>query len=381
MRPGGRRGRNGTGRGRGRGRRFLRAGCAVVAAILAAGGAAAASPLPDLPEPLANNAVAAVCHGGHRLVLSVHGLGAGRGFKDITRRVLLLDLDAENPRWMRLADAPMTPPRLAASAVALGGAIHVFGGYSVAGDGTETTHRDHWRFDPATGRWRRMADMPVAVDDSVALAWRDRWVYLVTGWHQDGNTAAVQLYDAARDSWTRLADFPGTPVFGHAGGLAQGRIVVIDGVAVTGRDERGRRRFRLISQAWEGVIDPHDPARVTWRRLPDHPGPPVYRAAAAGSESAGLVIFAGGGLAAYNYDGIAYAGGPVAPSARIFAYDAGRGAWITLGRLEQASMDHRGLVLAGSRAIVIGGMHAGPQVSRAVAAIDLGRPLAPPCPR
>lgn len=376
----GRRSTSGTGAGRRRGRGFLQAGCAAVVAIVAASGAAAASPPADLPEPLANNAVAAVCHNGHRLVLSVHGLGAGRSFKDVTPRVLLLDLDAESPRWMRLADAPMTPPRLAASAVALGGAVHVFGGYSVAGDGTETTHGDNWRFDPATRRWRRLADMPVAVDDSVALAWRERWVYLVSGWHQDGNTAAVQLYDAARDSWRRLPDFPGTPVFGHAGGLADGRIVIIDGVAVVGRDEGGRRRFRLISQAWEGVIDPHDPAHIAWRRLPDHPGPPVYRAAAAGSETAGLVIFAGGGLAAYNYDGIAYEGGPVAPSRRIFAYDVRRGAWIALGRLKQASMDHRGLILDGSRAIVVGGMRAGPQVSRAVAAVDLGRPLAASCP-
>ncbi|RMF73843.1 MAG: galactose oxidase, partial [Alphaproteobacteria bacterium] len=329
--------------------------------------AAVARPLPDLPEPLTNNAVAAVCHGGHRLVLSVYGLESGRRAADITRRVLLLDLDAPAPIWERLPDAPMRPPRLAASAVGLAGRAYVLGGYSVAPDDSETTHGDLWSFDPADRQWKRLADMPLAVDDSVALAWRDRWIYLVSGWHRNGNVATVQLYDTRTDRWQRLADFPGTPVFGHAGGIASGRIVIIDGVAVVGRDERGRRRFRLISQAWEGRIDPADPARITWRRLPDHPGPPVYRAAAAGSRLADLVLFAGGGLRAYNYDGIAYEGGPVRPSARVFGFDLRAGRWVRLGRLPEASMDHRGLLLAGSRAIVAGGMRTGPAVTARVA--------------
>ncbi len=354
---------------------------ALMAACLAGGPAAAADALPDLPEPLTNNAVALVCHQGHRLILSVYGLGRGRRAADITRRVLLLDLDAPRPAWERLPDAPMTPPRLAASAVAIGSRFYVLGGYSVAPDGSETTHGDLWSFDPATRRWRRLADMPLAVDDSTALAYRDRWIYLVSGWHQDGNTPAVQLYDTQTDRWRRLADFPGTPVFGHAAGLADGRIVVIDGVAVVGRDQRGRRRFRLIAQAWQGRIDPDDPTRIAWRRLPDHPGAPVYRAAAAGSERAGLVVFAGGGRRAYNYDGFAYEGGAVRPSDRIFGYDVRHARWTALARLPQASMDHRGLLLTGAQAIVVGGMRDGPVVSAALAAVDLGRRLRADCGR
>ncbi len=237
---------------------------ALVATLLAGALAPAAEPLPDLPEPLTNNAVALLCHRGHRLILSVYGLGRGRRAKDITRRVLLLDLDTPRPAWERLPDAPMTPLRLAASAVAIGGRFIVLGGYSVAPDGHETTHGDLWSFDPASRRWHRLADMPVAVDDSVALPYRDRWIYLVSGWHQDGNTPAVQLYDTRTDRWRRLADFPGIPVFGHAAGIVDGRIVIIDGVAVVKRDQRGRRRFRLIAQAWQG--------RISWQRLPDHPG-------------------------------------------------------------------------------------------------------------
>ncbi len=367
-----------------RGRRRLRLEMivgALVAPLLAGAPAAAAGAPPDLPEPLTNNAVALLCHRGHRLILSVYGLGSRRRAADITRRVLLLDRDAPRPAWERLPDAPMTPPRLAASAVAIGDRFYVLGGYSVASDGSETTHGDLWSFDPATRRWNRLADMPVAVDDSAALAYRDRWIYLVSGWHQDGNTPAVQLYDTRTDRWRRLADFPGVPVFGHAAGLADGRIVVVDGVAVVGRDRRGRRRFRLIAQAWQGRIDPDDPTRITWRRLPDHPGPPVYRAAAAGSQRAGLVVFAGGGLEAYNYDGIAYEGGPVHPSDRIFGYDVRQDRWIAIARLPQASMDHRALLLTGSQAIVVGGMREGPVVSAELAAVDLGRRLRADCGR
>ncbi len=69
------------------------------------------------------------------------------------------------------------------------------------------------------------------------------------------------------------------------------------------------------------------------------------------------------------------------PSDRIFGYDVRQARWIVLARLPQASMDHRGLLLTGSQAVIVGGMREGPEVSAKLTAVDLGRQLRADCRR
>ena len=40
--------------------------------------------------------------------------------------------------------------------------------------------------------------MPVPVDDSVALSYKERYIYLISGWHNDGNVNLVQVYDTKK---------------------------------------------------------------------------------------------------------------------------------------------------------------------------------------
>jgi hypothetical protein len=37
--------------------------------------------------------------------------------------------------------------------------------------------------------------MPVPVDDDISLPYQSRYIYLISGWHNDGNVNLVQLYD------------------------------------------------------------------------------------------------------------------------------------------------------------------------------------------
>lgn len=321
-----------------------------------------------LPAPITNNAVALVESGGKATLYSFNGLLAGKTWEDVTSDAVACDLPDGPCR--DIGGAPVREGRLASTAVTLGGEIYLFGGYSVAEDGTEVSTPELFAYDPKTAVYARRADMPVPVDDAVSFAYADRYIYLVSGWHDDGNVSLVQVYDTKEDRWFRASDYPGAPVFGHAGGAAGGRFVVADGVAVIG-EKNGRRQFGAVDDVWLGEIDKDDPAIIAWRKLPAHPGGPLYRMAAAGETENNRVVFFGGADNPYNYDGVGYDGVPARPSAAIFAYDFGAEGWRVLGEADRASMDHRGLAKAGEIYYVVGGMDEDLAVSDAVVAFEL----------
>ena len=243
-------------------------------------------------------------------------------------------------------------------AQAVGEKVYVFGGYTVAADGAERSVPDVVVYDVATDAWSRAASMPVPVDDAASGVWRDSLIFVVSGWHDSDNVADVQIYDPAADSWQAGTPIPGPPVFGHAGGIAGDTFVYVDGTRV----DTDPRRFSLEVSSWAGAIDPRDPTRIEWTRLPDHPGPGLYRSAAIGH--GGRVVFAGGSDNPYNYDGIGYDGVPASPASIAFAWDGGR--WATLSAPAVATMDHRGLVSVGGRLFAVGGMTGGQRVTDAV---------------
>lgn len=323
-----------------------------------------------LPAPVTNNAVALVEDGASAALYSFNGLGAGKTWKDVTNAAYVCVLPAGECR--EIPRPPVSNGRLASVAVALGGRIYLFGGYTVAEDGAEKSTPEVFAFDPGTERYERRADMPVPVDDSLAFSYAGRYIYLVSGWHDEGNVGLVQVYDALNDRWFRATDYPGAPVFGHAGGAVGRRFLVVDGVAVIG-EENGRRKFAAVDEAWLGEIDVDDPARISWRKLPSHPGGPLYRMAAAGDGRENRVVFYGGADNPYNYDGIGYDGAPASPSAAIFAWDFDLADWVRLGETDRPSMDHRGLLIARetSYIYIVGGMDRELAVMDAVTAIEI----------
>jgi hypothetical protein len=312
-----------------------------------------------LPEPVTNNAVALAKGPDGPTLYSFLGLGAGKTWRDIRRTAVACSLRTQ--RCVALPEVPVPQGRVGSTAASVGGKVYLFGGYSVAADGAETSNPETLIFDPVTGKWRSGAPIPVPVDDSVSLTYRDRYIYLVSGWHDEGNVRLVQVYDTAADRWFEATPYPGTPVFGQAGGITGGRLVVADGVAVLGLTPQGHHRYGLVDEAWAGAIDPADPARIAWTRLPPHPGRPAYRMAAAGE--GGRVLFAGGSENPYNYNGMGYDGKPSEPSVRVFAYDFAAGRWVAYPDKPLASMDHRGLIAAGGKLYILGGMTQGQQVT------------------
>lgn len=335
-------------------------GLGMAAAVSACGQEPAEQPISiaaefALPIPISNNAVALAEGPDGPTLYSFNGLKSGKTWQDTSNAAFACIISIKDCE--EIASVPVSEGRLASSAVTLGDKIYLFGGYTVAENGDELSTPEVFAFDPTTKEYKRLADMPTPVDDMVVLPYRGRYIYLVSGWHDEGNVGLVQLYDAEFDTWSMATEFPGKPVFGHAGGLANHSMIITDGVAVAGLVD-GKRKFAAAPFAWRGDIDQGDPQRITWRAVEAHPGGPRYRMAAMGDGDRGLVLFAGGGDNPYNYDGIGYDGAPAKPTDRVFGYDLKADQWTELSKLAAASMDHRGLVKSGDDYYILGGMDA-----------------------
>lgn len=332
--------------------------CAGIAT--AAEGTVRATELSPLPEPISNNAAVGMRSGENEFIVSFAGLGAGRSRADTLAKTYVFD--GRSGKWSRSGPVPGNVGRLAAVATAAGGLAYVFGGYTVAEDGSEVSTPWVHAFDPATGKFEERTAMPVPVDDAMAVTYMDRFIYLISGWHDLGNVNLVQRYDTRTDSWTQATPTPGRGVFGNAGGIVGNTIVYCDGVAIKPYADR-RREFVANSECFEGLIDADDPRRIDWRTVAAHPGLPRYRMAAAGISSLNAVVFIGGSDNPYNYDGIGYNGEPSQPVADILLYDLESRSWSMRTADTAPSMDHRALVEFNGNWLTVGGMLKDQQVS------------------
>jgi hypothetical protein len=166
----------------------------------------------------------------------------------------------------------------------------------------------------------------------------------------------VQVYDPSADRWREATPLTGVPVFGHTGAVARDAILFVDGVEPI----EGLPRYRLLRSVWRGDLDPADAGRVRWRRLPDHPGPGIYRGAATAVGS--RVLLVGGTERPYNFDGVGYDGRRAEPNGVALSYDVESGVWRSLPA-PIPTMDHRGLARAGGYLVLVGGIEAGGRVS------------------
>jgi hypothetical protein len=313
-------------------------------------------PLVALPEPIANNAVAAVADASGCTLYTALGVDATRQRTGIHSRAYAWR-EGESA-WRPLPPVPGLP-RIAASGVSLRGKFWVLGGYSIAPDDSETSHTELVVYDPASDAWSSASPLPVPIDDAVVEVWRDRYNIVVSGWSNVRPVANVQIYDADNDTWSAGTDFPGTPVFGQAGGLVGDEIYLIDGVGIV------NRRFALVNQIWRGTLDPNNPTSIQWISLGTHQGRARYRAA--GGTAFGRLLFVGGTDDPYNYDGLSYdSGEPSPPLASQLDINPRTGTSSVVEARPQATMDHRALVGCGGAVYTLGGMTAGPEVVSSV---------------
>ncbi len=319
--------------------------------------------LPPLPQPLSNNAVAQLSFAGRPRLYSFLGLGQARTPAAISRNAY--EFDPDTGRWHLLPAVPGNG-RLASVAIGLDRVIYLFGGYTVSTGGAEVSTPEVFRFDPLQRTYEAVAPMPVPVDDSIALSWQNRYVLLVSGWNNAANTDRVQWFDSVTERWLPAHAYPGTPVFGHAGGLLDDELVVCGGVYVAG-SQGGRNQYTLSDACWYGKLDPKKIGEIRWKQLATMPGPGRYRAAAVGTRLRGRhIVFVGGSATPYNYDGIGYEGTAAEPVATVTAFNLNSRQWEDWGTLPTAGMDFRGLLELNGGLVTVGGMEKGQKVTPVV---------------
>lgn len=319
--------------------------------------------VPPMPSAVANNAVAALKNGIE--IYSLMGVGPKKTWDDITNKMYILRLSSK--KWIEGRAVPGVAGRLGASAIGARGQVFVFGGYVVDGQGNEMTVSDVNSYVADGHRWYRAADIPVAVDSAVIGVNHDRYIYLVGGRSQTGPVNNVQVYDAEKNTWSQATPFPGTPVFGHAGGLADDVIVFVDGAR---KNPAGGDPYVASDECWVGKIDRKDPNKIEWSKLPPHPGSGHFGIVAGGLEKEHRVVFSGGTTAPHNFKGLGYDGKPAEISTATFAFELHGNRWGTLSAdPSDVRTDGRGIVSTPLGPWILGGMLKNQAISARVLAL------------
>lgn len=208
--------------------------------------------------------------------------------------------------------------------------------------------------------------MPVGVDSAVIGVNHDRYIYLIGGRSKNGPVNNVQVYDVEKNTWNQATPFPGTPVFGSAGGLGDDTIVFVDGAKKNSSGSGGS--YVASDDCWMGRIDKKDPNKIEWRKLPPHPGPARFGIVAGASERDRRILFLGGSAKVHNFKGLDFEGNPVDLSSVIFDYDVRANKWETVAdNTAEVRSDTRGIVLTPIGPMIVGGLGRNASVTSRVA--------------
>lgn len=232
--------RSGVGR-RSRGRRLL-----VAAAVLAAGGVAAAVAWPDgRSDPVRT--------------------GPASSTTDAPTTT-----PADTSEATSTSAAEVTATTLPSADEARNGAVEVWTGteYLVWGGagGTDGTGRaDGWRYDPAAGETRDIPLAPFAPRDEAAGAWTGTELIVCCGvpvGHGPAyDTASAAAYDPEADTWRTLADPPP-----ETGGYTLGAVWTGTELLVVSAVQDDRYAITRL------LLHAYDPATDTWARRADPQG-------------------------------------------------------------------------------------------------------------
>ncbi len=306
--------------------------------------------VPSMPAAVSSNAVAAI-RGGLE-IYSMMGVGPRKTWDDITNQVYILNL--AHPKWTKAAVVPGLVGRLGATAAGARDAVFLMGGYMVDGQGNEIEVPDVNVYEPQNRKWFRSADIPIPVDSAVSGVTHNRYIYVIGGRSANGPVNNVQVYDTQTGNWIQATPFPGTPVFGLAGGVADENVVIVDGAK---NGATSGPRYISSDECWLGRIDHKHPNKIEWSKLPAHPGTARFGIAAGGSDREHKVVFSGGTTTPHAYNGVAYDGQPSAVSAVTFDYDVRHHIWEIVDKdTPDPRADSRGVVFTPIGALVLGGM-------------------------
>ncbi len=284
------------------------------------------SALPDLPRGLTSFGAAVLgdtvyVYGGHT--------GEAHDYYRESQSNQLLALDLSDPKgWTVAAKGPR---RQGLALVAHGKHLYRVGGFEARNKEGENhvlvSTADFARFDPKTGKWEKLADLPEPRSSHDAVVIGDH-LYVAGGWAMDGleskwhSTAYVADLSADEIAWKKL---PEPPFKRRAMSLGEsdGRLVVIGGM-----EEEGGTTTK---------VSVYDPKSKKWSE-----GPSINAKGRMGGFGSSAFL-CGDNLYATTYEGT------------VQRLDRNAGKWETVGKVEHPRFFHRMLALSGDRLLLVGG--------------------------
>ncbi|MGA1987103.1 MAG: kelch repeat-containing protein [Candidatus Sulfotelmatobacter sp.] len=305
--------------------------------------------IPPMPAEVSSNAVASLKNGIE--IYSLMGIGPKKTWDDISNKMYVLRF--KTGKWIEERSVPGVAGRLGSSAIGARGKVFLFGGYVVDGQGNELTVADVNAYLSDEHKWYRGEDIPVPVENAVIGAIHDRYIYLVGGKSKNGPVNNVQVYDAEKNTWSQATPFPGTPVFGHAGGLVDDTIVYVDGAR---KNSAAGAPYVSSDECWMGKIEKKDPNKIEWSKLPPHPGPGRF-GIAAGVGEGHRILFSGGATGPHNFKGLDYDGKLAEISPMTFDFELHGARWETISEdTLDARADSGGILNTALGPMILGGI-------------------------
>src|SRR5262245_48984729 len=149
------------------------------------------------------------------------------------------------------AGAPLPLGRGEVTAARVGSEIFVVGGFTA--DGRNSARVD--AYSPARDTWREIPDLPVSVDHAMSTGYRGR-LYVAGGYATDGSRLST-LFSFANGSWTRLPTMPEERAAAGAA-VVGGKLYVVGGTTAGASGGRALATRALV----------YDIARRKWRTIP-----------------------------------------------------------------------------------------------------------------
>lgn len=329
--------------------------------------------LADMPAARTSWSLAAASTERGLEIFGFQGMGPGLRRADAASDIYAYSV--RDDAWRSVGKFPEELGRLSTSATLVGRGIWIGGGYTLEADGTENTMAGDYAFDPETGTLQPLEGLGARIDDTVAVAWQDRYVLYVGGWMQYIASMDVQVFDI-ESGLIELTEPMPLALAGHAGALIDNHIVICDGMTATpGAD--GKPVFAISNQCFLGTLGA-TAAELKWESIPPHPGKPRYRMAAASTRQHGTrVVFAGGAEQPYSFNGKSYDGSALALSDEVISFDLDKRQWHQHASLPVAISDVRNLPEANGELFVMGGLRKGGVVSQRAFAFQLSKPRDP----
>lgn len=149
-------------------------------------------PLPELPWLMSAGGICAI--GSRVYVMGGGDYDYNKSYTNADRagrverlgaRLLVIDTKKRKAGWKELSPCPGTA-RGAHATAAVDGKVYVLGGATGSDNSTGSgcTVVDNWRYDPATDKWQRLCDLPVASGNfpSGQIVYDNRYILLVGGY-------------------------------------------------------------------------------------------------------------------------------------------------------------------------------------------------------